>query len=195
MNRTVLTLLAASLVAAAGIGAQVAIRAAAQLTTRAAARADSILRAYHAHRTQWDRERDSLVRETGRQGEAVRVQVVRVRDTTWLPADTALAVRYPACRAELDRTATLCEQYRVTATSAVAAAERQRVADSLLLVRAARDLAGAHGQLEAARRAYADSLARIRQERDRKPGWRGVVTGALSGAAAAALGFLAAGAR
>jgi hypothetical protein len=193
VNRTVLAAFAAALAAALPVAAALRARAIDQQV--AAARADSIVRAYHAHRTQWARERDSLVRETGRQGEAVRVQVVRVRDTTWLPADTALAVRYPACRAELDRTATLCEQYRVTATSAVAAAERQRVADSLLLVRAARDLAGAHGQLEAARRAYADSLARIRQERDRKPGWRGVVTGALSGAAAAALGFLAAGAR
>lgn len=167
----VLTLLA--LVAAAVVSWRDAIREAER--TRVLAEADGVARGLlSAQRATWQRERDSLIAATGRRDTVLRTRLQVVRDTQWLPADTSPAVRLFACRAQLDTLATACAAYRDTATAALDAADRLHAADTAALGRAAVAVV-----------AVRDTLRNERQAAARKPGWRGVVIGAASAAAAA----------
>lgn len=142
---------------------------------------DSLARAGAAARA----ERDALLHVLADRGRALDLRIVRVRDTAWLPADTNPAVRLRACRAELDGVTNACAAYRATATRTIATLTTTLAADSARLVAAVL-------QADTVRAAYQDTVATARRQRDRKPGWRGVVTGTLVGAVAGAVGVVTA---
>ncbi len=92
---------------------------------------DSLGREHDGDRAQWKRERDSL-RVAMRQRDTVLLRRLHiVHDTSWIPADTSPAVRYAACRAQLDTLATDCAAFRATATLALANADSLHRVDSL----------------------------------------------------------------
>lgn len=142
---------------------------------------DSLTRADAAAR----RERDSLLHALAERGRALDLRIVRVRDTSWLPADTNPAVRLRACRAELVGVADACAAFRATATRTIAGLTATLAADSARLVAAVL-------RADTVRAAYQDSLAATARQRDRKPGWKGVLTGTLVGAVAGVVGGIAA---
>lgn len=92
---------------------------------------------------------DSLRLELGRVDTVLVERIRRVRDTAWLPADTAPRVRLAACRATLDTLADACARFRAATALALAAADSVKRHDSSAF-------AGMAGQLAAVRRA--DSL-------------------------------------
>jgi hypothetical protein len=100
-------------------------------------------------------------------------RIRRVRDTAWLPADTAPVVVLAACRAQLDTLATDCDTYRRTATLALAQADTTRRRDSAAVV-------GLSLQLAAMRRA--DSVRASQQSRRSR--LRLVTDGVCAGAVA-----------
>lgn len=119
-------------------------------------------------------EVDSLRSVVAHVDTVLRTRLVRVRDTAWLPADTSGPVRLDACRAELDAVSTDCERFRVTATTALAAADTaaaQAHRERLALVR----------QIAVARDA-AEAQARAHQRHNQ---WRMVERGACVAAVAA----------
>lgn len=142
---------------------------------------DSLARADAAAR----RERDSLLHVLADRGRELELRIVRVRDTGWLPADTAPAVRLRACRAELDGLATACDAYRATATRTIATLTTTLAVDSARLVAAVL-------RADTVRAAYQDTVAATARQRDRKPGWKGVATGTIVGALAGLVGGIAA---
>lgn len=142
---------------------------------------DSLGRADAAAR----RERDSLLHVLADRGRELELRIVRVRDTSWLPADTTPAVRLRACRAELEGLSTSCTAFRATATRTIATLQTTLAADSARLVAAVL-------RADTVRAAYQDSVAAARDQRDRKPGWRGVGIGTALGALAGLIGGVAA---
>jgi hypothetical protein len=101
-------------------------------------------------------------------------RIRRVRDTAWLPADTAPVVVLAACRAQLDTLATECETFRRTATLALAQADTTRRRDSAAV-------AGLSLQLAAIRRA--DSVRATAS--DRRSRWRHAAGAVCVGSVAA----------
>jgi hypothetical protein len=109
---------------------------------------------------------DSLARENATLRAAVAhvdtVLVTRlrtIRDTAWLPADTAPRVRLAACIAAVDSLATDCASFRRTALTALAQADTTRRRDSAAV-------AGLSLQLAAIRRA--DSVRAVNGARRSK---------------------------
>lgn len=132
-----------------------------------------------AERRHWAGLVDSLRRQT-RAADTVLVTRLRtVRDTAWLPADPAPAVRYVACRAQLDTLASDCATFRATATAALAAADSQHQTDTLTL----RTMAT---QLAAIRRSDSTKAVALA----RRPTWWTVAKGAMVGGAVASVAHL-----
>lgn len=130
---------------------------------RASAFADAKAEAelvWPAERATWARQYDSLAQLTRQRDTVLETRLAVVHDTMWLPADTTPAVRYAACRAELEGLADECAAFRVSATAALARGDSLRVADSLKAVGLIL------GQVETA-----SALRRVERERDRRPTW------------------------
>lgn len=168
---------AAGLVLAAGAAWQESVRQAER--TRVLAEATGVSRALlDAQRAAWQQERAALMVAAGRRDTVLRTRLRTVVDTAWLPADTTPAVRYLACRAQLDTLASACAAYRDTASAALAAADSLHAADTAALTRAGLAVV-----------AVRDTLRTARTEAARKPGWRGVLVagavGLLAGVGAA----------
>ncbi len=102
------------------------------------------------------RQNDSLRAAVAHVDTVLVERIRRVRDTAWLPADTAPVVVLAACRAQLDTLATECDTFRRTATLALAQADTTRRRDSAAVV-------GLSLQLAAIRRA--DSVRASQQSR------------------------------
>jgi hypothetical protein len=102
---------------------------------------DALLQQSLAHSRALARERDSLLAVVATVDTVLITRIRRVRDTTWIPADTSPVVVLAACRAELDALATACESYRVAATAALAHADTLRRADSTTITALTRQLA------------------------------------------------------
>ena len=130
-------------------------------------------------RAQWARERDSLRALVHRADTVLVTRLRHVRDTAWLPADTAAPVRLRACMAQLDSLAAECAAFRVTATAALALADSAQRRDSAVI-------AGLSLQLAATQRA--DSLARAALAQ--RPTWGRVAGGVVLGFTLGILGGL-----
>ena len=102
------------------------------------------------------RQNDSLRAAVAHVDTVLVERIRRVRDTAWLPADTAPHVRLAACIAVVDSLATECGTFRRTATLALAQADTTRRRDSAAV-------AGLSLQLAAIRRA--DSVRASQQSR------------------------------
>lgn len=142
---------------------------------------DSLARADAAAR----RARDSLLHALAERGRALELRIVRVRDTSWLPADTTPAVRLRACRTELDGMTDACAAFKATATRTITGLTTSLAAESAKVVTATL-------RADTVEAAYQDSLAATARQRDRKPGWKGVATGTIVGALAGLVGGIAA---
>lgn len=143
--------------------------------TDSLARADAVAR----------RERDSLLHVLADRGRDLELRIVRVRDTSWLPADTTPAVRLRACRAELDGMTDACAAFKATATRTITGLTTSLAAESAKVVTATL-------RADTVRAAYQDTVARVTRQRDKKPGWKGVVTGTVVGALTGAVAVIAA---
>lgn len=119
------------------------------------------------------RQNDSLRAVVAHVDTVLVERIRRVRDTAWLPADTAPVVVLAACRAQLDTLATECDTIRRTATLALAQADTTRRRDSAAV-------AGLSLQLAAIRRA--DSVRASKQSRRSR--LRLVTDGVCAGAVA-----------
>jgi hypothetical protein len=105
------------------------------------------------------REVDSLRAVVAHVDTVLVTRLRTIRDTAWLPADTAPVVVLAACRAQLDTLATACETFRRTALTALAQADTTRRRDSAAV-------AGLSLQLAAIRRA--DSVRAVNGARRSK---------------------------
>lgn len=81
-------------------------------------------------RNEWAHERDSLVALVGQRDTVLRARLVRV-ETIVHDTVTPVAVAFPRCVAQLDTLAQSCEQYRATASAALAVSDSLHRADSL----------------------------------------------------------------
>lgn len=126
------------------------------------------------------RQVDSLRGALAAADSALGARITRARrDTLWMPADTAPAVRLVACRAQLDTLATACDRFRAQAAAVLegvqAAADSVRAADSAAVARASMLRAAAL----AARDDAARQLAAVQRGRTRERG-ACAVSGALN---------------
>jgi hypothetical protein len=119
------------------------------------------------------RQNDSLRAVVAHVDTVLVERIRRVRDTAWLPADTAPRVRLAACIAAVDSLATDCASFRRTAVAALAQADTTRRRDSAAVV-------GLSLQLAAIRRA--DSVRASKQSRRSR--LRLVTDGVCAGAVA-----------
>lgn len=110
------------------------------------AEGDALLRGALERGAALARERDSLRAVVAHVDTVLVTRIRRIRDTAWIPADTAPAVVLGACRAQLDTLAQDCDAYRRAATTALAQADTIRRGDSTVI-------AGLSLQLAAVRRA------------------------------------------
>ena len=110
------------------------------------AEGDALLRAALDRGAALALERDSLRAVVAHVDTVLVTRIRRIRDTAWIPADTAPAVVLGACRAQLDTLAQDCDAYRRAATTALAQADTIRRGDSTVI-------AGLSTQLAAIRRA------------------------------------------
>lgn len=127
----------------------------------------------------WRRERDSLRLETGKRDTVIRW---RIRQAAALPpadatpSDTAaLRGALRLCRATIDTLATSCDEYRASASRALALSDSLRRVDSLRVIFASSSLVAA-----------TDTATRLRsslRRAEKRPGWQGVGTGAAIGIA------------
>jgi hypothetical protein len=135
------------------------------LTRLALARGDSLAR-----------EADSLRAIVAHVDTVLVTRIRRIRDTAWLPADTAPAVVLGACRSQLDSLATDCDTFRRAASTALAQADT-------ITRRDAAAIAGLSLQLAAVRRA--DSIRATQGQRRSR--FRRAADGVCVGAVAAHL--------
>jgi hypothetical protein len=120
------------------------------------------------------RQNDSLRAVVAHVDTVLVERIRRVRDTAWLPADTAPRVRLAACIAAVDSLATDCASFRRTAVAALAQADTTRRSDSAAVV-------GLSLQLAAIRRA--DSVRASAS--DRRSRWRQAAGAVCVGSVAA----------
>lgn len=137
-----LAAIALALLAALVTAAVLAVRAI-RADTRAAVlrEGDALLQQSLAHARTLARERDSLRLVVAHVDTVLVTRIRRVRDTAWIPADTAPTVVLGACRAELTALASACESYRSAATTALAHADTLRRADSTTITALQQQLA------------------------------------------------------
>lgn len=76
---------------------------------------------FDAERARLVQQIDSMSRVTAKADTVLRTRLRTVHDTAWIPIDTNPAVRYAACRAQLDSLATDCEAFRASVTATIAA--------------------------------------------------------------------------
>ena len=167
--------IALAILAALFVAGRATVRAiAADERARVMRSGDALLQQALAHGRRLAHERDSLAAVVARVDTVLVTRLQRVRDTAWLPADTASVVRLAACTAELTGLATDCASFRHAATTALAKADTSRRGDSTVI-------AGLSTQLAAIRRA--DSLKA--GELTRRSRWRAIERGVCVGSVAA----------
>lgn len=141
-----------------------------------AASADVLTTTIAAERARWQRAVDSLAAVVAEVDTVLVTRLRTVHDTAWLPADTAVPVRYAACRAALDAIATECATFRTAALARLAAADSVRQMDVTAHTALAQQLASVRA-----------SEAGLRQELGNRPRWRHVWAGVAVGAAVSAM--------
>jgi len=135
---------------------------------------DALLRVALAHGRTLARERDSLRAVVAHVDTVLVTRLRTIRDTAWMPADTAPRVRLAACVAVLDSLATDCALFRRTALAALAKADTSTRRDAAAL-------AGLSVQLAAVRRADSIKATQL-AGRSR---WRTIERGVCVGSVAA----------